>query len=61
MALQSERQWETKKRNQVKLKFKTEEKHALLSVDKKARKSEQDKEGLWGKSARILETRRQEK
>jgi hypothetical protein len=45
MALQSEGQWEIKKQNQVKLKFKTEEKHTLLSGDKKARKSEQEKQG----------------
>jgi hypothetical protein len=36
------------------------EKHTL-SRDEKARKSEQDKHGRWGKSTHKLETRRQEK
>jgi hypothetical protein len=36
------------------------EKHAQAR-DKKARKSEQDKHGRWGKSTHFLETRRQEK
>jgi hypothetical protein len=36
------------------------EKHALAR-DAKARKSEQDKHGQWGKSTHSLETRRQEK
>jgi hypothetical protein len=36
------------------------EKHALPR-DKKARKSEQDKHGQWGKSTHSLDTRRQEK
>jgi hypothetical protein len=37
-----------------------EEKHALPR-DEKARKSEQDKHGQWGKSTHCLEMRRQEK
>jgi hypothetical protein len=36
------------------------EKHTLPR-DEKARKSEQDKQGQWGKSTHKLETRRQEK
>jgi hypothetical protein len=36
------------------------EKHTL-SRDEKARKSEQDKHGQWGKSTHNLETRKQEK
>jgi hypothetical protein len=32
-----------------------------LPRNKKARKSEQDKHGQWGKSTRFLEMRRQEK
>jgi hypothetical protein len=36
------------------------EKHAH-PIDEKARKSEQDKQGRWGKSTHILEARRREK
>jgi hypothetical protein len=52
--------WETMKENQVRLKFKTGESHALPG-NEKPRKSEQEKHGQWGKSTHSLETRRGEK
>ncbi|KAJ7886478.1 hypothetical protein B0H14DRAFT_3730749 [Mycena olivaceomarginata] len=48
------------RQNQVRLKFKTEEKHTL-SGDEKARESEQDKERQQRKSTHSLEARRRGK
>jgi hypothetical protein len=44
----------------MKLRIKTEVRH-IHTRNEKARKSEQDKHGQWGKSTHFLETRRQQK